>query len=354
MHILFACGREPAYTRNDVILRALRRLGTAEAITDGRPGSLTLRSLRVAARLVPKLAGRYDLVLIGFYGYLLMLMAGVLARRPVLFDAFVSNYDTLCFDRAQFSPASLPGRLAFYLDWLTCQRADHVLLDTELHADYFARTFGLPSSKLSALPVGCNEDLFHPSPAFASLNGETHVLYYSSYLPLHGVETVVRAAASLRSESRLRFRLIGGGQDYERVRRLADRLALDNVTFVPPVPLEALPAEIATADICLGGHFGPGLKAGRVVPGKVYQMLAMARPVIAADTPANCALLAHRQSALLCPPADPQALADAIHELHRDADLRQQLAVHGHELYVMQCSEAVIAARLERIVRGMT
>ena len=83
-------------------------------MTDSRPGSLVLRSLRVLTRLLPRLVvGRHDLVLIGFYGYLLMPLVSVLSRRPVLFDAFVSNYDALCFDRARFSPRSLPGRLAF-------------------------------------------------------------------------------------------------------------------------------------------------------------------------------------------------------------------------------------------------
>jgi glycosyltransferase involved in cell wall biosynthesis len=352
MRILFACGREPRYPRNDVLLRALRRLGTVETVTDSRPGSLVLRSLRVLTRLLPRLVvGRHDLVLVGFYGYLLMPLVGVLSRRPVLFDAFVSNYDTLCFDRARFSPRSLPGRLAFWLDQVTCQQASRVLLDTAGHAEYFARTFNLSRAKLCVLPVGCNEELFYPRPVPASSTGTTRVLYYSSFMPLHGVETIIRAAALLCFEPRLQFRLIGQGQTYASVRRLADDLRLDNVTFVPPVPLDALPAEIAAADICLGGHFGSSAKASRVIPGKIYQELAIARPVIASDTLSNAELLTHGQSAWLCPPDDPQALAEAVLALHRDSALRDALASGGHALYLRQCSEAVITTRLSDLVR---
>jgi len=352
MRVLFATGREIDYPRNDVLLRAFRRIGQVEVIGERGSGSIVRRSLRFSLRLLPRLLNpRHDLLFIGFYGHFLMLPAGLLARRPVLFDAFVSTYDTLCLDRRRFSPRSAAGRLAFWLDRTTCRLADRVLLDTLHHARYFADTFALPPDRFAVLPVGCNEDLFRPAP-LALPGPATRVLYYSSYLPLHGVETVVQAAARLTSHP-IHFRLIGNGQAYNRVRQLANTLGLQNVAFIPPVPLDALPAEIAAADICLGGHFGDTPKAGRVVPGKIYQILAMARPLIAAGTPANRELLSHGETAFLCPPNDPDALAEAILRLHDDSALRRRLAEGGHALFQTECSEAVITARLRNIVRDM-
>lgn len=350
MHILYLAGREIDYPRNDVSLRALRRLGTVEVVGEKGPGSLLLRSVRVALRALPRLflAAHYDLIFVGFYGHFLMLPVGTLSRRPVLFDAFVSTYDTMCFDRGIFAPRSVRGRLAFWLDQMACRLADLVLLDTQHHVEYFAHTFDLPPDQLEALPVGCNEELFYPRSS-SRRDGTTLILYYSTYLPLHGVETVVRAAALLDAES-VHFRLIGDGQDYGRVRRLADHLGLKNISFIPCIPLDALPGEIAAADICLGGHFGRSDKAGRVIPGKIYQILAMARPLIATGTPANRELLTHGETAYLSPPADPQALASAILTLHRDSALRGHLAARGRSLYVERCSEAVITEHLGHIV----
>jgi glycosyltransferase involved in cell wall biosynthesis len=228
-----------------------------------------------------------------------------------------------------------------------------VLLDTPRHANYFAETFGLHPTKLRALPVGCNEDIFYPRTIPPNWTRTTRVLYYSSYLPLHGTKTVIRAAALLRSEPNIYFRLIGQGQEYMTVRKQASDLGLTNIAFLPPVPIDALPAEIASSDICLGGHFGHSAKAGRVVPGKIYQMLAMARPVIAANTPANNDLLVHEQSAYLCPPDDPLALADAVLTLHRNKALRQNLASEGHDLYRRRCSEPTITATLGDLLHEM-
>lgn len=354
MHILYMSGRELGYTRNDVLLRAFCRLGTVEVVGETHSGSMLPRIVRVFFRALPHLLTQiYDLIFVGFYGHLLMLPVGILSHSPVLFDAFVSTYDTLCFDRGLFTPRSLPGRFAFWMDQTACRLADLILLDTQLHADYFIRTFALSPNKVRCLPVGCNEDFFFPRPHVPNDN-ITRILYYSTYLPLHGVEIVVRAAALLCTEPALHFRLIGTGQDYSHVRHLADELGLKNIIFIPPVPLETLAAEIASADICLGGHFGRSDKAKRVIPGKVYQILAMGRPLIAADTPANLGLLADGVTACLCPPDNPEALAATILKLHRDAALREQLSTLGRALYLEQCSEIVITEHLRRIMSEMT
>jgi glycosyltransferase involved in cell wall biosynthesis len=354
MRILFLAGRELSYSRNDVVVRALRRLGTVEAIGPRQAGSVSLNSLRTFLKAWPRLlTQRYEFIFVGFYGHFLMLPVSVLARAPVVFDAFLSTYDTLCLDRQTYAPTSVPGRLAFWLDQSTARRARRVLLDTPQHIDFFHQTFGVSREKFVALPVGCNEDVFFPRPQTSGDN-TTRVLYYTTFLPLHGAEVVVRAAAQLRGEAGLQFTLLGDGPEYVRVRRLAEHLQVDNVTFVRPVPVDQLPQHIAQAAVCLGGHFGTNGKAARVIPGKVYQILAMARPMVAADSPANRRLLTPGLTAELCSAGDPQALAEAILQLKRDPDRRRHLAQAGRALFTEQCSERVITHELGRLIQQLT
>jgi glycosyltransferase involved in cell wall biosynthesis len=351
MRILYLAGREMSYPRNDVLARALGRLGVhLEIVGHDQPGPLFQRSLQIALRALPRLAAqRYDLIFVGFYGHLLMLLVGQLSRIPIVFDAFLSTYDTLCFDRRICAPNSASGRLAFWLDQTTSRRADRVLLDTDLHADYFHATFGTLRERLCALPVGCNESLFYPRP-MAKRDNTTHVLFYTTYLPLHGVDTVIRAAAQLRGERDLRFTLLGAGPGLAEARRLTDNQQAYNVTFAPPVPIKTLPDYIAVADIVLGGHFGTSAKANRVIPGKLYQILALGRPLIAGDTPANRTLLAEGIQARLCNPADPDALATILLQLHRDPEQRARLGAAGRALYLQRCSEAVITEQLRTLI----
>ena len=344
-------GRELTYQRNDVLLRAFRRLGQVEVVENKHPSrSLIRNSFWIALAALPKLlAKKYDLIFVGFYGHLLMLPVGLLARLrriPVLFDVFVSNYDTLVQDRQTISPNSPGAKLAGWLDKTTCALATHLLLDTPLHVDYFVETYHLPPEKFSAIPVGCNEDLFTPKTVIPPSAPPTKVLYYCTYLPLHGADIVVHAAEQLKNLP-IHFHLIGDGQEYEKVR--AEAATLPNITFSPSVSLETLRDEIASADICLGGHFGVSDKAGRVVPGKVYQILAMARPLIASNSPANGALL-NDGGALLVPAGDASALSQAILRLHTDPAFRAKLARDGFEHYQTTCSEGIIRGKLQNIV----
>jgi glycosyltransferase involved in cell wall biosynthesis len=345
VNILFLSGRELDYPRNDVLVRALQRLGQVRAIGGYGAGGLLLSSLGVALRSIPRLIlGRYDLVVVGFYGHLLMLPAGWIARAPVLFDAFVSTYDTLVTDRARFKPGSLPARLAGWLDRTALDLSSHVLIDTPQHRAFFMETFGLAEEQISALPVGCNEGLFFPRPA--PRDQPAQVLYYATYLPLHGVDVVVRAAAELVDLPDLRLRIIGRGPEYARVRALAGELELENVDFQPPVALRELPGELARARIGLGGHFGATPKAARVVPGKVYQILAMARPLIAADTPANRRLLRHKEQAWLVPPGDPAALAQAIRTLLSDLEGADAMGRRGRTHFQACCGEVALTRQI--------
>lgn len=353
MHILFVSGREISYERNQVLLRALGRFAEVEAIAYPFPSrSLLASSLWLALRSVGRLATgpSFDLCLVGFYGYFIAQLLARTTRTPLLFDAFLSNYDTLCFDRREYAPNSWRGRLAYGLDRSTCDLAAGVILDTPRHSDYFVHTFQLSPHKLYTVPVGCNEDLFYPRPATKTTR--LQVLTYSSYMPLHGMDTVVQAAALVK-DLPLHFRLIGAGPELARVQHLAASLPVPNLEFVPPVDKETLAAEIAGAHICLGGHFGITAKAGRVVPGKLYQMLAMARPVIAGATPANQDLLRHGRDAWLVPPGDPIALANGLRTLFTDCGLRHNLAQTGRALFKRKASEAIIAKQLQRIVTAV-
>jgi len=345
MRILFLTGRETTYPRNDVLLRAFRTFADVEVAGFTENKRTALRSLQLPLAALPKLRSKqFDLVFVGFYGQLLMLTVPFLARSKVLFDAFISTYDTLTGDRQRFSPNSLPGRMAFWLDRYATRRADRVLLDTPEHAAYFQETFGVPQARLSDIPVGCSEALFYPR----KVRQTPTVFFYGSYQPLHGTDIVVQAAGLLRNEP-FSFKLIGEGQMLPMARNIAGRHGLENVLFEPPVPLANLPNEIAQATICLGGHFGLSEKARRVVPGKIYQMLAMQRPVIAADTQANRGFLKDRESAYLVPPGDAEALARAIREAMSNPTEREQIAAGGRDAYLAYASEARIAARLQAI-----
>ncbi len=350
--ILFTCAREAEYVRDLLVRRALRRHFDLTEVTDTRHGSLLLRHLRLLPRLVLALRGSYDLIFVGFYGHLLVNALGKWARKPIIFDAYLSTWDTLCFDRQTFGPQSVPGRLAFWIDQQSCLRARHSLLDTQTHARYFVDTFGVPSSKFSAYYVGYDEEQFQPALEKPAAKRFV-VFYYASFVPLQGVEYIVRAAKLLEAEEDIDFHIIGWGMTYDRTRRLAEELALKRLIFDPPVPYSELPQAISNASICLGGPFGSSGKAGRVIAGKTFQFLAMAKPTIVGDSPANRELFRHGEDVWMCKMADSRALAAAILDLKRDAALCERIARRGYEHCRDEFCMERQSQRLRDIILGM-
>lgn len=179
------------------------------------------------------------------------------------------------------------------------------------------------------------------------------VLFWGNYIPLQGVDTIVRAAALLHNRrSSVHIDLIGDGQTWPQVQALATTLSIPNVTFFGRQPLVDLPARMRTADVCLG-IFGATDKAQRVIPNKLYAAVAMAKPVITADTPAVRELFTNRQDVLLCRSGSPEDLADKIEMLHHDSKLRYHIAEGGYHTYQARCTPNIIGATLLADLRSL-
>ncbi len=349
MKIVYMAGREPAYVRNAMLLQGLTKNGLEIIDCTDSSASYPARYCRVLFKFLTRSKKNASFVFIGFLGQPLVPVVGKLTNKPIILDAFLSVYDTMCFDRKKFRPDSLAGRFFFWLDKHSCSRADTIILDTNAHIDYFVRTFGARKDKFRRVLVGADESVFYPREEVRE-EGRFRIYYYASYLPLHGTEYIVRAAAMVKRNREIEFRIVGNGPERAKIRRLVQELGVSNISFADWVPYQDLPAEIAQADLCLGGHFSDIEKAKRVIAGKTYQFIAMKKPVILGDCPGNRELFSHKENAFLVPMADARSLADAILELKQNEPLRKQLTEAGYALFREKCTVEAIGAELAKVL----
>jgi glycosyltransferase involved in cell wall biosynthesis len=301
------------------------------------------RALRLAAaeaRLFTRRPHGFDAFLVGYPGQLDLPAARRASRgRPVVFNPLVSLADTLVGDRRRFRPGSLAARALERIDRRAFRSADLVVADTEAHARFLGQLAS--RDDVAVCFVGAEERLFQPGwqppPTFT-------VLFVGKLIPLQGVDTILAAA---RAAPEIPFRLVGSGQ---LTALLADRPA--NVEHVAWLEYEQLPDEIRSAG-CVLGIFGTSPKAQRVIPNKAFQALACGAPLVTADTPAARELLTDGESALLVPPGDSDALADALRRLAADERLAQRIAAGGRALYERAASEAVLGARWRKLLEGV-
>ncbi len=292
---------------------------------------------------------KIDALYVPFSGHYLLPLAWWIARSqkiPLVFDAFLSLYDTEVEDRCRLSRFDPRAWALWCTDWLCCRLCDVVLLDTEEHRAYFVRRYGSAADKIFVLPIGCRTDLFHPMKVPEKVSPAFRVTFHGTFIPLQGIDVILGAARILQEEHQdIFFEIIGRGQTYDSMRALTAEYALTNVAFIGAIPMAELPGRIAQADICLG-IFGTTQKALRVIPNKAYEVLACGKPLLTADTPAIRRLLTDRQTAVFSAPGDAADLAAKILLLKHNPVLREKIAAQGHALFLEKCSPHAIVAPL--------
>jgi glycosyltransferase involved in cell wall biosynthesis len=341
---------ERGYPRNEQVISCLRKADVEVeeihvpawheeqkfALGPSALPRLALAEGKLAMKRIPR---DIDALIVGYPGQFDIAAARV-HRRPVVFNAMVSLYETFVEDRRRFPEGSLAARGLRALDRFAFRAADALVSDTAANAAAMAQLAGLEQTEFCF--VGAEERRFRPS---WKPSPDFHVLFVGKLIPLHGVSTILEAARLLPN---IAFRVIGSGQGEGL---LQERPA--NVEHVPWVDYELLPAEYARAG-CALGIFGTGAKAARVIPNKVFQALACGTPVITADTAGVRELLSNEVDALLVPPGSPAALARAIERMLLDPELRVRIGAAGYDTFRERASEDVLGRRWRSLLEKVT
>ena len=156
-------------------------------------------------------------------------------------------------------------------------------------------------------------------------------------------------AAAQLTRKPIRFAFVGEGADKERLQRRVAELGLRNVSLLPGVPHDQIPALYAAADICLVPLRDVPLFSV-FIPSKMFEYLAAGRAVVG-SVAGEAAQILREAGAQLVPPEDSVALADAIEELAADPERREAMGRQGR-CYVEKYFDRAAQARQYRKLLG--
>ncbi len=380
MRVLAFGSYDPAYSRNRTLLDGLRMSGvdvvecqatlwqgTEDKVAALAGGWRSPAFVRRVADMYASLLGQYravgdyDVMLV-LYGSLVDVFLGRVlsrvSRRPLLFDVFMSAW-VISKERGLFQPGDPRDRAIRAVEGAALRVADALWIDTRQYVAVHQRLYGIPPEKFRLIPTGSDSRFFHPTDDYlmraATRRSTFRVVYHGLFIPLHGTRWIVQAANRLRDVPDVRFTFIGDGHARAETERLARELGLANVEFTGRVPRETLREHILDADVALG-VFGSQLQGQVTIPNKIFEGMAMGKPVITGRTPAAADALRHGAHVYFVPPSDPDALADAILALRDNAALRAGLAYGGRRLfearYDLPRLGALAASHLEELLNG--
>lgn len=344
----------PRYVRTQSLINALQKIEHIELHEARNSTQGFLRYFETLSKLIAiRFLHNPQYYILGFRGYEIFWIVRVITLgKTLIYDHMMSPYDSLVNERKIIRKAGWMDKLVNHYERSILFAADVVLTDTEIHKQYFNSLFGIPLEKIVPIPVGTDEQLFRldtPKKA-SSPSNYLEVLYYGSFLPLHGMDKILGAALKLQGQP-VHFTLIGGTKlNLSEFHSMIKELEIKNVTHIYWVEPEDLPQYIARSDLGLGGPFGDTGQAGRVITGKTFQFLAMAKPVVVGLHDGNNDGFIDKVNCLLVRRGDDDTLANAILWAIEHKDHLEQIGQLGYELYKSRYSVVHVSEMLKGVV----
>ena len=322
--------------RVDMLAKPWKAVGLVTRLAS-RWGGLAAKARRL---------GRPDVVVVGYLGHFDVHLARLLYRRgrvPIVLDHLISAANTAKDRRLD---GGIKTKLLRLIDAAALHAADIVVVDTDEHRAIVPDKY---QSKVVVVPVGAptpwHAAAQEPASTAAAPSGPLKVVFYGLYTPLQGTPVIGEALGRIAGAP-VEVTMIGRGQDEAETKQAA--AANTSVRWLDWVPAAELPALVAAHDVCLG-IFSTGDKALRVVPNKVFQGAAAGCAVITSDTAPQRRVLG--DAAVLVPPGDPAALADALLRLAEDREALLKLRHAARQLAAERFTpEQVVGPLTDRLI----
>ena len=263
--------------------------------------------------------------------YNLFGLAGMWLRRRSGLPMVLEVNAPICEERSVYGGIAL-GALARWSERATWCGADCVLPVTSVLAEHVRRA-GVAAGRITVVPNGVDPKRFADTSAAEDVRerlglSDRFVLGFTGFVrEWHGMEGVVDLLAEI-DDPRLHLLVVGDGPSRSDLEARARRLDIvERVHITGIVARDSVASYIAAFDVALQPSVVPYAS-----PLKLFEYLAMGRPVVAPRTPNIEEILTDRETALLFPPGDKQAFRSCVERLRADAALRQRLGAAGQRL----------------------
>jgi len=232
------------------------------------------------------------------------------ALRPSLAPLVVTQHAD--YPSAKYK---LPG-------WYALKRAEAIVVPSRAHIALSRELKGF-EDKVEVIPFGIDERRWEVVPP-PSPGNPPKAIFIGRLVHWKGVDFLLRA---LELVPDLRLDIVGDGPERNRLRTLADALAVsDRVKFWGEYPDEDLPRRMADADFLVL----PSVSVEEMFGMVLLEAMAAGRPVITTAVPSGVREVnVAGETGLEVPIRDPRGLADAMRLLADDPGLREKLGRAG-------------------------
>ena len=163
------------------------------------------------------------------------------------------------------------------------RKATHIITVTKGLKENLSHR-GINADKIDIVTNGANLELFIPRPKnhdiLVSLGLEDKFIfgYIGTHGLAHGLEFIIDSITEIKDE-RIHFLFIGTGAKKATVVALAEKLQLNNVTFLDPVAKGEVADYISVIDVALIPLTKTDIHAS-LIPSKIFESASMLKPIL--------------------------------------------------------------------------
>ena len=274
------------YIRRENFISALRHVGCVSLVLAVNQSAGFVRYFQTVAALLRARKSAPAQIILGFRGHEIYPLVKLLFPKSfIVFDELMSPSLSLVKEPGKSVLIRMAGKLLSMVERRILDSVDLVVTDTETHAQVISRYFRLDRSKVLDVPIA---PVHFAQPSLADeydnsrqAGGVNTVLYYGSFLPLHGLPTVLEALPKIETRSPVKFIFIGPNVDKlisDLSPNISDNVMVETLSFIPYASL--IRDYIKPATLVLGGPFQSTPQGLSVITGKTVDMMAMGKAVI--------------------------------------------------------------------------
>jgi glycosyltransferase involved in cell wall biosynthesis len=191
---------------------------------------------------------------------------------------------------------------------------------TEEFKKILAKDYGVSTQKMIVVPNGVNTDFMAPYLHQVNrLHKEFTVGFVGAFYPWAGLNLIIDAF-NLIKEMKIRLTIVGDGLIKTEILKNVHTYGLEpHVSFVGQVSHDKIPSYILGFDVCYSGQTPHGYGVMYGSPIKMYEYMAMGKPVIASAYEDAKSLINDRKDGYLFDPCSVESLVLAIRDAKESA-----------------------------------
>lgn len=246
-------------------------------------------------------------------------------------------------------------RITFSLEKKVYSHVNKILALTPKLAEYVI-TMGADKNNTELLLFGVDTKRFSPNVNVEMLKDKSEInendkviVFIGTLFEFSGLDRYVEQFPRVLKEiPEAKLVIVGGGYLFEKIRRIISSRGLENnVILTGFQPFELMPQYINLADICIN-PFLINNTTRDIIPGKIYQYLACAKPVLATPLEGMKSLLPNEKYGVVY--SNSNEFAQNTVSLLKDDGYARVIGKNGYRHCVENNERNQIAHNLEEIL----